>query len=71
MIAKLIVHGADRSEALALARAALDNFSVEGVPTTAEFHRALIDDPDFVANRIHTRWVENVFMDHFANGGVA
>ena len=71
MIAKLIVHGSDRSAALALARDALDNFSVEGVPTTAEFHRALIDDPDFIANRIHTRWVENAFMDRFAKGGPA
>ena len=71
MIAKLIVHGPDRSAALAVARDALDNFSVAGVPTTTNFHRALADDPDFIANRIHTRWVEDTFMARFAKGGSA
>ena len=35
------------------------------MPTTAPFHRALLDDPDFVASRIHTRWVENTFLGRF------
>lgn len=68
MIAKLIVHGNDREDALARARAALDTLEIDGPATTRPFHRALIDDPDFVANRIHTRWVENVFLDRFGKG---
>ncbi|MGI9425415.1 MAG: acetyl-CoA carboxylase biotin carboxylase subunit [Hyphomicrobiaceae bacterium] len=62
MIAKLIVHGPDRPAALERARNALDSFSIEGVQTTVPFHRALLDDPDFIANKICTRWVENTFL---------
>lgn len=69
MIAKLIVHGPDRSAAIASARHALDRFVIEGVPTTTSFHRALIDDPDFAASTIHTRWVESTFMDRLAGKG--
>ncbi len=58
MIGKLIVHGKDREDALAKARVALDGFVVEGIETTAGFHRRLIDHPDFQNNRVHTRWVD-------------
>ena len=68
MIAKLIVHGRDRADALERARAALDTLEIDGPATTRPFHRALIDDPDFVASRIHTRWVENVFLDRYGKG---
>ncbi len=58
LLGKLIVHGADRADALAKARLALGRFTVEGVATTIPFHRALLDDPDFQAGDIHTGWVE-------------
>jgi len=58
MIGKLIVHGKGREDALAKARVALDGFVVEGIETTAGFHRRLIDHPDFQDNRVHTRWVD-------------
>ncbi len=60
MIGKLIVHGRDRTEALALARTALSGFRCEGIASTINFHRILIDQEDFLANRVHTRWLETV-----------
>jgi len=58
MIAKLIVHGSDRNEALARARDALSGFRCEGIANTIGFHRILVDEDDFIANRVHTRWIE-------------
>ena len=66
MIAKLIVHGRDRSQALERARNALDQFEIDGVATTRGLHRALVDDADFIASRIHTRWVENTLLGRLA-----
>ncbi|MFN2496395.1 MAG: biotin carboxylase N-terminal domain-containing protein [Pseudonocardiaceae bacterium] len=66
MLAKLIVVGADREQALARSRRALAEFTVEGVPTVIPFHRAVLDDPAFVASgtagfTVHTRWIETEF----------
>ncbi len=58
MIAKLIVHGQDRSEALAKMRLALDTFIVQGVQTTIPFLRRVMDDPNFVAGNFHTKFLE-------------
>jgi len=62
MLAKLIVHGADRESAVTASRRALADFEVDGVHTTIPFHRAVLCHPDFVQNRINTSWVERVFM---------
>ncbi|MGN6534700.1 MAG: biotin carboxylase N-terminal domain-containing protein, partial [Mesorhizobium sp.] len=62
LIAKLIVWGATRDEAIARARRALGEFRIEGVPTVLPFHRAALDHPDFSKNfAIHTRWIEMDF----------
>ncbi len=61
LIAKLIVTGRDRTEAILRGRRALDQFIVEGVKTTIAMHRRILEDPDFVAGRLSTR-----FMDRFA-----
>jgi acetyl-CoA/propionyl-CoA carboxylase biotin carboxyl carrier protein len=60
LLAKLIVTGASRAEALERARRALDETVVEGLPTVLPFHRAVVRDPDFVDEpfRVHTRWIE-------------
>ncbi len=58
MIAKLIVHGADRAESLTRLRVALESFQVEGIPTSLAFHRWLVEQPDFVRGRVHTGWLE-------------
>ena len=61
LIAKLIVNGRDRAEAISRARRALDFFVVEGIKTTIPMHRRILDDPDFVGGRLSTR-----FMERFA-----
>ena len=66
MLAKLIVLGADREQALERSRRALAEFTVEGLPTVIPFHRAVVDDPAFAATDgehfvVHTRWVETQF----------
>ena len=58
LLAKLIVWGNDRTEALARARNALDMFVVEGVQTTVPFLGALARDPDVVAGTVDTGFVE-------------
>jgi acetyl-CoA/propionyl-CoA carboxylase, biotin carboxylase, biotin carboxyl carrier protein len=66
MLAKLIVLGADREQALERSRRALAEFTVEGLPTVIPFHRAVVDDPAFAATdgehfTVHTRWIETQF----------
>jgi acetyl/propionyl-CoA carboxylase alpha subunit len=58
LVSKLIVWGADRTQALARLRRALDEYQVLGLKTTLPFHRALADDPNFIANNIHTRYLD-------------
>src|SRR5690349_603197 len=63
MLAKLIVTGADRKQALERSRRALAEFVVEGMPTVLPFHRAVVADPAFATDdatpfRVHTRWIE-------------
>jgi acetyl-CoA carboxylase biotin carboxylase subunit len=62
MVGKLIAHGKDRAEAIARLSAAREDFVVEGVPTTIELHRQIVAHPDFVENRIHTRWLEQTLL---------
>ncbi|NLG56445.1 MAG: ATP-grasp domain-containing protein, partial [Rhodococcus sp.] len=65
MLAKLIVTGADRDQALARARRALDEFEVQGLATVLPFHRAVVSDPAFIGDGtsfdVHTRWIETEF----------
>jgi acetyl-CoA/propionyl-CoA carboxylase biotin carboxyl carrier protein len=62
MMAKLIVTGSSRSEALERARRALDEMQVHGLPTVIPFHRLIVSDPAFTAEKgnfdVHTRWIE-------------
>lgn len=62
MVGKLIVHAPTRPEAIARLADALDRFDVKGVPTTIGLHRKIVAHPDFIENRIHTRWLEQVFL---------
>jgi acetyl-CoA carboxylase, biotin carboxylase subunit len=62
LLAKLIVGGADREAALERTRRALRHLRVEGVETTAGFALDLLEHPDVIAGRVHTRWVEEEFM---------
>jgi acetyl-CoA carboxylase biotin carboxylase subunit len=58
LLAKLIVHGVDRTDALARARAALDLLRIDGVPTTVPMHQALLADPEFAAGGVDTAFFE-------------
>jgi pyruvate carboxylase subunit A len=59
LVAKLIVHGADRAEAIARASRALREFVVVGPATTIPYHRAILDNPDFRAGNLSTRFIED------------
>ena len=66
MLAKLIVTGADREQALQRARRALSELSIDGMPTVIPFHRVVLEDPAFVPAegedfKVHTRWIETEF----------
>ncbi|GAA3227522.1 acetyl-CoA carboxylase biotin carboxylase subunit [Pseudonocardia petroleophila] len=58
LLAKVIVWGADRDEAIRRSRRALAELEVEGVPTTTSMHRALLDEPWFAAGEFHTGTLE-------------
>ena len=66
MLAKLIVTGTDREQALQRARRALAELTIEGMPTVIPFHRVVLDDPAFAPAeggefKVHTRWIETEF----------
>jgi acetyl-CoA carboxylase biotin carboxylase subunit len=70
MIAKLIVLGSDRAEALERLSDALAAFRIEGISTNLSLLRTIAAHPDFVANRIDTRWSERVLLPaHVSNTG--
>ena len=62
LVAKLIVSGTSREQALERSRRALDEFVVEGMPTVIPFHRSVVDDPAYVAADgefgVYTSWIE-------------
>src|SRR5690625_2539702 len=65
LVAKLIVTGTSRDEALARSRRALDEFVVDGMPTVVPFHRTVVDDPAYVGDGasfdVYTSWIESDF----------
>ncbi|MFJ7418716.1 ATP-grasp domain-containing protein [Streptomyces sp. SID4919] len=65
LLAKLIVTGATREQALQRAARALDEFRVEGMATAIPFHRKVVADPAFTSSpfRIFTRWIETEFVN--------
>ncbi len=69
LLAKLIVTGHDRAQALQRSRRALAEFEVEGIATAIPFHRAVVDEPAFApadSNEpfsVHTRWIETEFVN--------
>ena len=77
MLAKLIVTGRTRQQALERARRALEEFVVDGMPTVLPFHRAVVSDPAFAPAdadapfTVHTRWIETEFdntIEAYAGG---
>ncbi|RZL96042.1 MAG: ATP-grasp domain-containing protein [Variovorax sp.] len=71
LMAKLIVTGATRAQAIARARRALKEFRIEGVASVLPFHRAVMEQPDFTSAdtfKVHTRWIETDFANTLAAG---
>ena len=60
LIAKLIAHGRDRSEAIARMHGALDGFVVQGIKTTIPLHKRILADPEFVAGKFDTHFLERL-----------
>jgi acetyl-CoA/propionyl-CoA carboxylase biotin carboxyl carrier protein len=80
LLAKLIVTGATREQALQRSRRALADFDVQGLATVIPFHQAVVDDPAFAPPdpqtpfAVHTRWIETEFDNRippYTGGGVA
>jgi len=67
LLAKLIVTGSSREDALERSRRALDEFEVAGLPTVLPFHRKVVRDPAFTAADgrfgVYTRWIETEFVN--------
>jgi acetyl-CoA/propionyl-CoA carboxylase, biotin carboxylase, biotin carboxyl carrier protein len=69
MLAKLIITGKDRTQALARSRRALAEFVIDGMPTVLPFHRAVVSDEAFAPKNpaepftVHTRWIETEFVN--------
>jgi len=67
LLAKLIVTGSTREDALERSRRALDEFEVAGLPTVLPFHRKVVRDPAFTAANgrfgVYTRWIETEFVN--------
>jgi acetyl-CoA/propionyl-CoA carboxylase biotin carboxyl carrier protein len=66
LVAKIIVTGADRAQAIGRARRALAETTLDGMPSVLPFHQAVLTDPAFVAADghfgVHTRWIETEFV---------
>jgi len=66
LVAKIIVTGADRAQAIGRARRALAETTLDGMPSVLPFHKAVLTDPAFVAADgtfgVHTRWIETEFV---------
>ena len=62
LLAKTIAFGAKREEARTRLLGALGRFTVGGIQTTISLHRRVLAHPDFIENRIHTRWIEESFL---------
>ena len=62
LLAKLVITGATRAQAIERARRALSEFVIEGLPTALPFHRAIVEDPAFTQDfKIYTSYIENEF----------
>ena len=64
MIAKLIVHGRDRADAINIMKRALDEYEISPIKTTIPLHKKILRNPTFVKGNISTHFIQK----HFQNG---
>jgi acetyl-CoA carboxylase biotin carboxylase subunit len=67
LIAKLVVLGQDRDEAILRMRRCLDEFVVEGIKTTIPFCQELLHHPKFCSGDVHTKYVEEILAEKKSN----
>ncbi len=63
LVAKVVVHGQDREEAVARAKRALDEFVIEGIATTIPFHKRVLENEVFLAGEATTDFIETQMGD--------
>jgi acetyl-CoA carboxylase biotin carboxylase subunit len=68
LIMKIIALGDDRQEAAAMSIAALDELKIYGIENNAAFTKAILKDNDYISGNIHTKWIEQVFIERFMRG---
>ena len=61
MISKLLYYGKDRDQAISRMKRALNEYRISGVTTNIEFHKTVLDHPEFIAGRLSTHFID----DHF------
>jgi acetyl-CoA carboxylase biotin carboxylase subunit len=71
LIAKIITHGRDRTEAIARMRRTLEMTVVDGIKTSIPLHLKILDEPDFIAGRIHTGFMERFMPEKKPVAGLA
>ena len=69
MIAKIIAHGRDRQEAIARMRRTLEMTVIEGIKTSIPMHLKILADPDFVAGRLHTSFMDRYVVEKKSSDG--
>ena len=70
LLAKLIVTGKTREEAISRARRALQEFEIDGLATALPFHRAILEDPAYIEKfTVYTSYIENEFVNEIPNYG--
>ena len=69
MIAKIIVHGRDRQEAIARMRRTLEMTVIEGIKTSIPLHLKILADADFIAGRFGTAFMERFLIEKKSSGG--
>jgi acetyl-CoA carboxylase, biotin carboxylase subunit len=69
MIAKIIAHGRDRQEAIARMRRTLEMTVIEGIKTSIPMHLKILVDPDFVAGRLHTSFMDRYIVEKKSSDG--
>jgi len=68
MIAKIIAHGRDRQEAIARMRRTLEMTVIDGIRTSIPLHLRILSDPDFVAGRLNTAFMERYVVEKKPEG---
>jgi acetyl-CoA carboxylase, biotin carboxylase subunit len=69
MIAKIIAHGRDRQEAIARMRRTLEMTVIDGIKTSIPLHLRILSEPDFVAGRLNTSFMDRFLVEKKADGG--